>query len=135
MIKISTRKFILFILGVVLVVGVGGYLLAQMLLPEVDMEHQNNPMVMEMPEGEGNGSKPAPNRFSSMGTIHGGEMQYGIFTPDTYLWDFGDGATSIEKDPSHQYVAAGSYTVTLTITSTEGNEYMNTTEITVEAPE
>ena len=35
-------------------------------------------------------------------------------TPDSCLWDFGDGATSTEEDPSHVYLAAGEYTVTLT---------------------
>jgi PKD repeat protein len=35
-------------------------------------------------------------------------------TPDSCLWDFGDGATSTEEDPSHVYSAAGEYTVTLT---------------------
>lgn len=28
-----------------------------------------------------------------------------------YSWDFGDGSTSIEKDPVHTYLAGGSYTV------------------------
>lgn len=36
--------------------------------------------------------------------------------PLIYHWDFGDGATSEEKDPSHTYTTAGSYTVTLTVT-------------------
>lgn len=36
----------------------------------------------------------------------------------TYLWDFGDGNTSTEENPSHTYELAGSYTVTLTITDT-----------------
>jgi PKD repeat protein len=36
--------------------------------------------------------------------------------PITYAWDFGDGATSSEKDPSHTYTAIGTYTVTLTVT-------------------
>ena len=34
----------------------------------------------------------------------------------TWLWDFGDGATSTKYDPRHRYEEAGSYTVTLTIT-------------------
>ena len=33
-----------------------------------------------------------------------------------YLWNFGDGNTSILKNPSHFYAAPGTYTVTLTAT-------------------
>ncbi len=36
---------------------------------------------------------------------------------DTYLWDFGDGNTSIEANPEHTYTACGTYTVTLTSTN------------------
>ncbi|MBC7775819.1 MAG: PKD domain-containing protein [Phycisphaerae bacterium] len=32
----------------------------------------------------------------------------------TYLWDFGDGNTSTEEDPTHHYAAPGTYTVKLT---------------------
>ncbi|RMG88698.1 MAG: PKD domain-containing protein [Bacteroidetes bacterium] len=31
-----------------------------------------------------------------------------------YMWDFGDGATSTDKDPSHTYAEDGTYTVSLT---------------------
>ncbi|MGC8947576.1 MAG: C25 family cysteine peptidase, partial [Anaerolineae bacterium] len=34
-----------------------------------------------------------------------------------YLWDFGDGATSSEVEPSHTYGAVGTYTVVLTATN------------------
>ena len=30
-----------------------------------------------------------------------------------FMWDFGDGATSSQKDPSHIYTASGNFTVTL----------------------
>ncbi len=33
---------------------------------------------------------------------------------DTYSWNFGDGGTSTEKDPVHEYAQAGAYMVTLT---------------------
>ncbi len=33
-----------------------------------------------------------------------------------YYWDFGDGATSIEESPSHEYQTAGTYVVTLIAT-------------------
>ena len=48
--------------------------------------------------------------------------EYGLFVPDfedeslDYLWAFGDGVTSTLTSPSHSYGAAGSYTVTLTVT-------------------
>lgn len=32
---------------------------------------------------------------------------------DSYVWDFGDGATSTEASPSHTYFHSGNYTVTL----------------------
>jgi len=35
---------------------------------------------------------------------------------DSYNWDFGDGAVSSEKDPSHLYAAPRNYTVNLTVT-------------------
>jgi PKD repeat protein len=31
----------------------------------------------------------------------------------SYLWDFGDGTTSTDENPSHEYLTLGSYTVTL----------------------
>ncbi len=34
----------------------------------------------------------------------------------SYLWDFGDGTTSTEVSPVHNYVSAGLYTITLTAT-------------------
>ncbi len=36
---------------------------------------------------------------------------------DSYLWDFGDGNSSTEEDPSHTYDDGGTYTVVLTATS------------------
>jgi PKD repeat protein len=33
-----------------------------------------------------------------------------------YLWDFGDGAESRERNPVHEYARAGNYVVTLTVT-------------------
>ena len=39
----------------------------------------------------------------------------------TYLWGFGDGYTSTEINPTHQYISAGTYTVNLTITDNDGD--------------
>ncbi|MBL7071486.1 MAG: PKD domain-containing protein [Candidatus Omnitrophica bacterium] len=35
---------------------------------------------------------------------------------DTYEWQFGDGGSSVEKDPTHTYTSAGAFDVTLTAT-------------------
>jgi PKD repeat protein len=42
-------------------------------------------------------------------------------TIETYLWDFGDGQTSPEVNPSHSYAAEGEVTVTLTVTDDAGD--------------
>lgn len=39
----------------------------------------------------------------------------------SYLWDFGDGNTATETNPSHTYSSAGTYDVTLTVTDAGGN--------------
>lgn len=41
-------------------------------------------------------------------------------TIDTWDWDFGDGNTSIEQNPVNEYIDAGTYTVTLTVSGTSG---------------
>lgn len=40
--------------------------------------------------------------------------------PQTYRWDFGDGATSAEANPTHEFTAPGSYTVNLLVESEYG---------------
>lgn len=39
----------------------------------------------------------------------------------SYLWDFGDGTTSNKKNTFHTYTRMGKYSVTLTVTGTDGN--------------
>lgn len=39
---------------------------------------------------------------------------------DSWLWDFGDGTTSIQQHPNHTYNTPGTYTVTLTANSVLG---------------
>ncbi|MEZ9820213.1 immune inhibitor A domain-containing protein [Shewanella sp. 10N.286.45.A1] len=50
----------------------------------------------------------------------------------SYLWQFGDGATSTVASPSHNYTA-GSYTVTLTVTDEQGQSGVMTAAINVAA--
>ena len=39
-----------------------------------------------------------------------------------YFWDFGDGNTSIEQNPSHTYTDLGPYTVSLTVLDYNNNQ-------------
>jgi outer membrane protein assembly factor BamB len=49
----------------------------------------------------------------------------------TYHWDFGDGQTSDQKNPSHVYTQGGHFTATVTATDSEGNTSNDTTDVTV----
>jgi PKD repeat protein len=48
----------------------------------------------------------------------------------SYAWDFGDGSSSTEADPTHIFENAESYEVTLTVTDAEG--LTDTTSVTIE---
>ena len=53
-------------------------------------------------------------------------------SPTSWAWSFGDGNTSTLENPSHTYVTAGTYTVTLTATNAGGsNTVSNAGYITV----
>jgi len=42
--------------------------------------------------------------------------------PTSWNWDFGDGETTIEKNPVHTYTSLGTYTVTLTVSNVNGQD-------------
>lgn len=52
----------------------------------------------------------------------------------SYLWDFDDGNTSTEANPSHQYPTGGAFDVTLTATDARGVAGSKTKTIVVEGP-
>ncbi|MEM8906425.1 MAG: PKD domain-containing protein [Bacteroidota bacterium] len=41
---------------------------------------------------------------------------------ESYFWDFGDGATSVEESPGHEYLLSGDYTVCLTASNDCGDD-------------
>ena len=45
-----------------------------------------------------------------------------INSPTSWLWDFGDGNTSTVQNPLHTYTVAGTYTVSLKVTNSAGND-------------
>ena len=60
------------------------------------------------------GSAPLQVKFSDIS----------IGPPTSYLWDFGDGSTSTEAEPTHVYNAGGTYTVKLTVKNSGGSHTM-----------
>ncbi len=55
-------------------------------------------------------------------------------TVQSWAWDFGDGTTSTQQNPSHTYPSTGTYTVTLTITDITGCTYTYTHPVTINPP-
>ena len=53
----------------------------------------------------------------------------------SWLWEFGDGATSTLETPEHTYVSAGDFSVKLTVKDDQGNTHATTSALTVLAPE
>ena len=55
--------------------------------------------------------------------------------PTSWAWDFGDGGSSSQQNPSHQYTASNTYTVTLTVTNANGpNMVTRTNYLTIQVP-
>ncbi|WP_256714362.1 PKD domain-containing protein [Microbacterium sp. RU33B] len=50
----------------------------------------------------------------------------------SYLWDFGDGGTSTQATPAHNYAAGGTYSVSLTVADDDGATGTSTATIAVE---
>lgn len=67
-----------------------------------------------------------------------GAVQFSNLTANgatSYLWNFGDGSTSTQANPLHQYVQNGSYTVTLSATNSMGtNVAIKTSYIHINKP-
>jgi PKD repeat protein len=75
-----------------------------------------------------NGAAPAPPVASFTRTPSSGTAPVNVqFTdtstgvPTSWAWNFGDGSTSALQHPSHAYLAAGTFTVSLTATNANGS--------------
>lgn len=71
----------------------------------------------------------APSNLCSGTTVQFTDLSQNL--PTTWLWDFGDGTTSADQNPSHVF-APGTYTVSLTVTNAAGTN-TSTQQITVQS--
>jgi len=69
---------------------------------------------------------PAPLEVSFTAEVQG--------TGGSYYWDFGDGSTSTEANPTHTFTSEGTYTVKLVVTAPDGSTASAEKTITVTAP-
>ncbi len=84
--------------------------------------------------GDTTGQPQAPQAAFSIDSVQSclGRIQFtdnSTNGPTTWLWDFGDGNTSTQKDPIHQYTSAGIFTVSLTATNSIGNDVETKTDV------
>ncbi|MCH8317088.1 MAG: PKD domain-containing protein, partial [Bacteroidetes bacterium] len=80
---------------------------------------------IESAMNSGSGNAPVADFSATVINItEGGTVTFADLstnTPTSWLWDFGDGATSTSKNPSHIYSVAGNYDVSLTATNSYGS--------------
>src|SRR5215212_8341011 len=70
------------------------------------------------------GGAPTPGSAPRAFPIGGYDVSFskGASGGVSYSWDFGDGATSTEANPTHRYAEAKSYTAKLTVTYADGTK-------------
>lgn len=86
----------------------------------------STPPVTANAGGSYQGTICAPVSF--IGSASGG------CTPYSWSWAFGDGGTSTQQNPTHQYASDGSYTATLTVTDSKGQTDTDTASVTISTP-
>ena len=75
---------------------------------------QNSPPIALASANITSGNTPLDVSFKGSGSDNDG-------TVVSYLWDFGDGATSESQNPKHVYQKNGEFVVTLTVTDNDGH--------------
>jgi len=81
--------------------------------------------TLNLTANQTNGTAPFPVEFTGTSVV----------TPVSWHWDFGDGGTSTEQNATHTYAIAGMYSVSLTVTDSNGSNCLVRTDyITVTEP-
>ena len=88
----------------------------------------NQPPIAVVTASPNSGTAPLLVNFSSVGSS---DADGNI---DSYEWDFGDGATSTQINPSHTYTTQGSFVCTLTVKDDDGAIGTTSVSVNVNAP-
>jgi PKD repeat protein len=108
----------------------------------ISLTLDNTPGILSVTAGNSCGSSPAATLNISLGTqptagfsfnLNGGQLTLTNTSQNAngFDWDFGDGNTSQQTQPTHLFTTPGAYTVTLIATNACGQSDTTVQEITV----
>jgi PKD repeat protein len=86
--------------------------------PQGDVVRIDNFVRLVRDASEGSAELEAAYDFAPLAPVENTSVQFedqSTGEPDSWLWDFGDGATSSERHPSHAFEVAGTYSVRLNV--------------------
>jgi len=95
------------------------------IFPETGVEKEKTPIIVKIFVDKNSGTVPLEANFTSIVLHTVGNVKY--------QWDFGDGETSNEINPTHVYSENGTYTCTLTVTDSSGKKNSDHIEISANA--
>jgi len=87
--------------------------------PNVDLILISSPPNVNFSVTPDSGCIPLEVQFTDLSTKQ----------PDSWFWEFGDGETSTEQNPSHIYFESGKFTVSLTASNYAGSNTLNKDEL------
>jgi glucose/arabinose dehydrogenase len=99
-------------------------------IQEISYSAQNHSPVADARSDTSGGVAPLTVQFDGS---HSSDVEDGQSLA-AYHWDFGDGATSSEVSPSHEYTGPGRYTAELTVTDSGGKTGANSVIVQVGEP-
>lgn len=124
---------------------------AQWSQPHQNVSNQNKQVEAidhrQSSESKGNDVSPEKSDASdgsivtgqfSLAIIDKTQLKYFCMPEDVkaanYFWDFGDGITSTEMNPAHSFSNEGEHTISLTVTSSDGQEKSSSRSIEIYIP-
>ena len=98
-------------------------------LGETDTYSSPDILVVSKVEAKFVYSPSSPTTFDTIQFTDTSEVTGGTFA--SWYWNFRDGTSSTERNPSHKYSEGGTYTVTLTVTTDDGQQDLHSETFTV----